>query len=109
MQTSSMKAPSVLGAEYLRELESEARATRECLANTPLDHFDWKPHEKSMILGYLAVLVAEIPKWITHMIEKGEIDLATFEHAQPKTGGELAAYFDENMEGARKALQSVSD
>ena len=109
MQSSTMKSSSVLGAEYLRELESEARATRECLKNVPLDRADWKPHEKSMPIGYLSILVAEIPRWIQHMIEKAEIDLATFEHKQPSTADELVAYFDECMDGARKALGNVSD
>ena len=36
-------------------------------------------------MGYLVLLVAEIPKWITYTIEKSEIDLATFPHFQLKT------------------------
>jgi uncharacterized damage-inducible protein DinB len=71
--------------------------------------FGWKPHEKSMDMGYLALLVAEIPKWIAHVIEKGEIDLATFPHSQAKTGADLAKHFDENMKAAKDALQRISD
>ena len=58
------------GTEYMKELEAEATATRKCLERVPEKLFDWKPHQKSMTLGYLALLVAEVPKWITHMIEK---------------------------------------
>jgi uncharacterized damage-inducible protein DinB len=60
-------------------------------------------------MGYLALLVAEIPKWITAMVETSEIDFATFEHFEPKTTSELVNHFDENLEGARNALQNVSD
>lgn len=109
MENSSAKTVTILGAEYLRELEAEARATRECLENVPLERFDWKPHEKSMQLGYLALLVAEIPKWIQHMIEHSEIDFATFEHFQAKTKEELVAHFDQNMDAARKALCGVTE
>ena len=65
MQSTAKKTTSVIAAEYLRELESEARASRECLEQVPMDQPEWKPHEKSMPLGYLAMMVAEIPKWIT--------------------------------------------
>ncbi len=94
---------------FLRELESEAAASRKCLERIPENLFDWKPHEKSMNLGYLALLVAEIPKWIRLMIEDSEIDLATFEHFQPQTTDELVRHFDENLDGARRALDIVSE
>jgi uncharacterized damage-inducible protein DinB len=100
---------TTFGREYLKELESEVAATRKCLERIPENVFGWKPHERSMEMGYLALLVAEIPKWIAHTIEKGEIDLATFQHFQPKNGGELAKHFDENLKQAREALQKVSD
>lgn len=100
---------NTFGKRILNELEAEANATRKCLERIPVSKFDWKPHEKSMPLGYLALLVAEIPKWIQTMIEKPEIDFATFDHFQAKTTAELVNHFDENMEKARKALQSVSD
>lgn len=109
MQATSAKAASVLGAEYLRELESEARATRECLEKVPMDQPDWKPHEKSMPLGYLAVLVADIPRWIQYIIERSEIELATYEQADARSAEDLVALFDRNMEAAKKALLSVSD
>lgn len=95
--------------EYLAELEDESRATRKCLERIPESLYDWKPHEKSMAMGYLALLVAEIPKWIAHMIEKSEIDFATFPHPKEKTTEVLLRYYDENIESARKALRSVSD
>jgi len=98
-----------LGAAFLNELEAEAVATRKCLEKIPEALFGWKPHEKSMNMGYLALLVAEIPKWITHMVEKGDIDFATFEHFQPKTTAELVSHFDENLKGAQNALRNVSN
>jgi uncharacterized damage-inducible protein DinB len=98
-----------LGSGFLKELESEAAATRKCLERIPESLFEYKPHETSMTLGYLALLVAEIPKWIAAMIETSEIDLATYEHFTPKTTAELVNHFDENLEAAKKALQTVAD
>jgi len=100
---------TTLGAAFLKELDAEAAATRKCLERIPENLFGWKPHEKSMAMGYLALLVAEIPKWITHMVEIGDIDFATFQHFQPKTTAELVNHLDENLNGARNALRDVSD
>ncbi len=97
------------GIEFSKELEAEHRATRKCLEKIPMNLFDWKPHEKSMAMGYLTLLVAEIPNWITHMVEKSEIDLATYEHYMPKSNSELLNHFEENMKGARKALDDASN
>jgi uncharacterized damage-inducible protein DinB len=100
---------SILADEYLRELESERRATRECLSRVPMNKPDWKPHEKSMPLGYLAILVGDIPRWIRYMIEEGVVNFKTYPQRHPKTTEELVAMFDENMEAATSALTSLSD
>ncbi len=62
-----------------------------------------------MNMGYLALLVAEIPLWIKHMVTDGEIDFVTFKHFAAKNTSELLKHFEENMELAREALQGVSD
>lgn len=103
-----MKTQS-LGTAFLRELEAEAPATRKCLERIPAKLFNWKPHKRSLPMGYLALIVAEIPKWVTHMVEQTTIDFVTFPHFKPKTTEELVRHFDENMESAKQALQSVTD
>lgn len=94
---------------FLEEFESEVPATLKCLERIPGDLFDWKPHKKSMTMGYLGLLVAEIPKWITLMIEKSEIDFITFKHYEPSSTEELVTHFKENLEGARSALKNLTD
>jgi uncharacterized damage-inducible protein DinB len=100
---------SKFGTEFLKELDSETASSRKCLERIPESLFGWKPHERSMTMGYLALLVAEIPKWLSAIIEIGEINFATFQHFQPKTTSDLVKHFDENLKGAREALQRVSD
>ena len=104
-----MENRSIYGAEVLKELESEAIATRKCLEVIPENMSDWKPHERSMNLGELSLLVAEMPKWIQVMIEESEVDFATVEHFQAKNTAELVDHFDENVAGAKNALQNISD
>ena len=100
---------SSLAANFLKEIEAESIASRKCIERIPEAKFDFKPHPTSLSMGYLALLVAEIPRWITIMIEDNEIDFATFKHAEIKSTKELVAHFDENMKSVREALQNVSD
>ncbi len=74
-----MKPPYTVGAGFLKDLEAEAPASRKCLERVPESLFGWKPHEKSMTLGYLSLLVAEIPRWISQMVETSEIDFGKFD------------------------------
>ncbi len=99
----------ILREWFLKELESEAAATRRCLERIPENLSKWKPHEKSMEMGYLALLVAEIPKWITYIIEISEIDFATFEHFHWNTTSELVKHFEDNLKGAKNAIQNFAD
>ena len=100
---------NIICQQLKKELEAEETASRKCLERIPMELADYKPHEKSMAMGYLALLVAEIPKWITHIIETSEIDFATFSHFQPKTTEELVNHFNENIKGAKASLQKFSD
>jgi len=94
---------------FLKELNDEIPATRKCLERIPENLFSWKPHERSMTLGYLSLLVAEIPRWIRISIEENVIDFATFKHFQPATTQELVNHFDENIQGATKALKNATE
>ena len=94
---------------YLKELNTEYRATRACLEKIPESSFEFKPHPKSMTMGYLALLVAEIPLWIKYMVTDGEIDFVTFPHFKANTTKELVDHFEDNMEAARTALKGTND
>lgn len=94
--------------QFIAEFEAEIPATRKCLERIPEKLYDWKPHEKSMTLGYLTLLVAEIPMWIKTMITAREIDFQTFKHLQPGTTAEMNRHFEENITGAKQAFQNLS-
>ena len=70
---------------YLDELRFESVSTRKCLERIPESVYGFKPHARSMEMGYLTLLVAEIPKWITIMIKASIIDFATYEHFKLST------------------------
>ena len=51
----------------LQELEREAVTTRRVLECVPEGQLGWKPHEKSMSLGTLALHMANIPGAISRL------------------------------------------
>ncbi|MBZ5679598.1 MAG: damage-inducible protein DinB [Acidobacteriia bacterium] len=99
---------------FLAELEREAAGTRRTLERVPEGHNDWKPHEKSMPLGYLAALVARMPAWAAMMVQQDELDMAPkgsskYKPHELNTNRELLQTFDESVIEAREALQSTTD
>ena len=60
----------------LAELNREVERSRRALSQAPKGKYDWKPHEKSMIFGYLANMVATIPTWVAMQISQDELDVA---------------------------------
>ena len=65
------------------QLEREAAISRRSLERVPEGRPDWKPHEKSMPLGYLSMLVATMPSWIAMAILQDDLDIGT--GAKPTT------------------------
>lgn len=100
---------TTIGKTYLKELEAEITATRKCLERIPMNVYKFKPHESSMEMGYLTLLVADIPRWIACIIEQGEIDFATDERFTPAVAEDVVKRFDDNVQRAKKALTNVQD
>ena len=94
----------------LAQLEREVPSTRKALERVPEGKPDWKPHPKSMPLGYLSVLVATMFSWMATMIDSEHLDLATGGGGpSATTTAERLALFDESVEKARRALSSTTD
>ncbi|HEX6427548.1 MAG TPA: DinB family protein [Niastella sp.] len=100
---------TTFGKSFVKELEAEITATRKCIERIPMELFSFKPHETSMELGYLTLLVADIPRWIAVIIEKPDLDFATDERFMPASADDVVKRFDENVQRARQALSNVQD
>ncbi len=99
---------------FLAQLEAEAGRTRRALERTPEGHDDWKPHEKSMPLGRLAMLVARMPSWVAMIINRDELDLSppggsNVSQRPLRTRAELVQALDEGMAEARTALSGTTE
>ena len=101
--------------EFFREeLDREVERSRKALEQVPDGKYQWKPHDKSMIFGYLADMVATIPTWITMEINRDELDIAPAEGQGTKktpkeTSADLVKALDEAAAEARSALEKTTD
>lgn len=99
---------------FLAQLEREAEGTRDALKRVPEGRNDWRPHEKSMPLGYLAALVAKLLGWVAMTIKTEEFVLGSNGGSKytPKalaTKAELMQSLEESVAEAREALNSTTD
>lgn len=93
------------------ELEQEAEATRRVLQRVPWERFEWRPHERSMSVGELALHVAHIPADFARILEANEVDFAEvdFSGAEPTAETDLAREHRESLEVARAWLAALDD
>ncbi len=99
---------------FLQQLNRESAANRRALERVPEGKNSWKPHERSMEMGYLAALVASMPAWISMMIETDELNLDQPEsqrfraRAQDSTA-DLLKLSNESKAAAELALRGTND
>jgi uncharacterized damage-inducible protein DinB len=95
-------------------MDREIERSRRALEQVPEGKYDWKPHEKSMIFGHLANMVATIPMWITMQIKQDELDVAPAEGSKMEqkrldTSEEFLAALEQAAAGAREAFAGTTD
>ena len=98
----------------LAELNREVDRSRKALEQVPEGKYDWKPHEKSMMFGYLTEMVATIPSWVALQVTKNDLDVApadgsTMKQEPKETSGALLSGLDKSAADARSALEKTTD
>src|SRR3954463_3621666 len=71
----TMVAPTSTFQAAVNEFREEAATTRRVLERVPADKLTWKPHEKSMSLGQLAMHTAGVPGSIAGMTAGESFDV----------------------------------
>lgn len=99
---------------FSAQLEREAVISGRALERVPEGRPDWKPHEKSMPLGYLSTLVATMPSWIAMIITQDELDLnppggGGYKPPATGTSRELLHVHEQSVSAAGAALRGTSD
>ncbi len=98
----------------LAELDREVERSRLALEQVPGGKYDWKPHEKSMIFGYLVNMVATMPVWVAMEINQDELDVAPadggkMERKRIDTSEELLQALDKAVAEAHSALEQTTE
>lgn len=109
--SSTAMSPNAIAAALIGEMEHEAATARKCLERIPAEKFSWKPHEKSMTMGALAVHVAEMFGWTPATLLHPELDFAKFDYKpyEPATTEDLLEFFDKNVAEAIEVLKSTAE
>src|SRR5262245_7003696 len=98
---------------FLEQLEREAAASRKVIERLPEGQNTWKPHDRSMELGYLAALVATMPGWPALMIDRDELDLndpsGSFKTKTVDSRAELLSLLDKGLHASRAALENTTE
>lgn len=93
----------------LQELDQEAQTTRRVLERVPQAHLSWKPREKAMTLGQLAMHVAIVPGAVASILAQPAVQLPKFEQPAVSDVRELLPLLDDSLTKAHALLEHFTD
>jgi uncharacterized damage-inducible protein DinB len=93
----------------LQEFDNEAGTTRRVLERVPSDKLGWKPHEKSMSLGVLALHVAASPAVICGWAAQDETTFKGEATPPPTSTAEILAAHDQGVKTVKETLGKLGD
>lgn len=98
-----------ISSNLLPEFDAEMANTRKILACVPEGKMDYKPHPKSMGLGYLATHIAELPSWASTTLTSEVLEGENWKPAVAETQAQLLSIFDKSVAEARKNIEATPD
>src|SRR5262249_5469302 len=109
--TSKEKVPRMIDS-ILTELNQEAKITLRVFEKIPDNKLSWRPHERSMSLGQLALHIASVPSGISRMAIPDSYELsptAFADRPEPASRAEVIAAFERGLEEAKEILDKIDD
>ena len=103
-----------IAESMLPEYDHETATTRLLLERVPEARAGWKPHDKSMSLGELAMHIATIPRWAPVTLRQTEFDTnppggPTYSPPPFQSLAHSLATYDEGIAAARAMLAATTD
>lgn len=95
----------------LNELREEAAVTRRVLERVPADKLSWKPHQKSMSLGQLALHLATVPGRLSKILQQDqfEVPAQNLDPLAPRNMEEVHAAFEQSCKAAEEYVSSMTE
>ena len=100
-----------LSQPFWMELEQESATTRKLLERLPGSMLSWKPHERSMSMGHLALHIVSLLRWLDSILHRDDFDVASPDFKMPEAdsvAGVLELY-DQALVAAVEALKKQPD
>jgi len=95
---------------FKQQFIEEGATTRKMLARVPNDKFDYKPHEKSMVMKSLVTHIADLPGWIHLTLTTDELDFQkAYEQPEINSNKELMDYFEKRYNDGLSALVAENE
>ncbi|MCO6459793.1 MAG: hypothetical protein J5I59_00180 [Saprospiraceae bacterium] len=93
------------------EIGHESKSTLKLLERVPDEHFDWRPHEKSMTLKALATHIAQLGGYPAIILNTDVLDFANSPIKKPEINGtvDLVRLFQNNNEDTLAALAKAGE
>ena len=109
--TDSPASADAVARAMLAEFEAELATTRKFLERVPADKLAWRPHEKSMTAGQLALHVAQTPLGVLSMAMRDEAPPPNFDKGrqQPASTREILDALDQSVAFVRQNLPTLDD
>jgi uncharacterized damage-inducible protein DinB len=99
-----------LAKSMLAEFEGQVPVTRKFLERLPEDRLTWKPHERSMSAGQLALHIARVPGGVVRFVQQSPAQAPDFGNVpRPSSLGEVLHTFDESVTAVRSLLPQFND
>jgi uncharacterized damage-inducible protein DinB len=104
-------ATTTIANTLLQELEQEAATTRRVLERVPDGKMSWRPHEKSMSLGQLAMHIAQVPGGVAEFVARpSPVEVPQFPPPpEAQSTAELVQALDDSLAKARDVLTGMDD
>jgi uncharacterized damage-inducible protein DinB len=99
-----------LAQSIYAEFEVQAPITRKFLERLPEDKLAWKPHERSMSAGQLALHIARVPGGAVRFVQQNPAQAPNFANVpQPTSVREILNTFEDSITAVRTLLPQCDD
>lgn len=99
-----------LNEPLLAELDHEFANARKALERVDESKLGWKPHDKSMTYGRLASHIAELPGWMSAILDMDVFEMESGQAAfNAASTEELLKTFDDGLAQAKAGLKAATN